>query len=125
MSANGEPTTNDVTSSQRPTAISRRTFVEGAALAGAGVASLAMPTRALGGSAQESSIETTPTQGPTAITRSDGENPMYDELTKEKIRRALLAGPDCITREATVAEMGAQGEMTVLRPGKNQWVCVP
>jgi hypothetical protein len=50
---------------------------------------------------------------------------MSDEITKEKIRRALLAGPDSITREATVAELDAQGKMTVLRRGANQWVCVP
>jgi hypothetical protein len=72
MPANGERTTNDVTSSRLPTPISRRTFVEGAALVGAGVTSLAMSTRALGGSAQESSIEATPNHGPTGITPSHG-----------------------------------------------------
>ena len=50
---------------------------------------------------------------------------MSDEIVKAKIRRALLSGPDCITNEATVAEMDAHGKMTVLRPGANQWVCVP
>ena len=50
---------------------------------------------------------------------------MSDEIVKAKIRRALLSGPDSITREATVAEMDAQGGMTVLRPGSNQWVCIP
>ena len=50
---------------------------------------------------------------------------MSDEIVQAKIRRALLSGPDNITREATVAEMSAGGEMTVLRPGTNQWVCVP
>jgi hypothetical protein len=50
---------------------------------------------------------------------------MPDEIVKAKIRRALLSGPDIITREATVAEMDAQGKMTVLRPGTNQWVCIP
>jgi hypothetical protein len=47
------------------------------------------------------------------------------EIVKEKIRRALLAGPDCITKDATVAEMDAQGNSTVLRQGTNRWVCVP
>jgi hypothetical protein len=55
----------------------------------------------------------------------NGESSMSDEIVKAKIRRALLSGPDCITREAAVAEMDAQGKMTVLRPGTNQWVCVP
>jgi hypothetical protein len=42
---------------------------------------------------------------------------LAEQLVKAKIRRALLSGPDVITREATVAEMDAQGKMTVLRPG--------
>jgi len=125
MSANGEGTTEDVTSAKTPTPISRRIFVEGAALAGVGLASVVMPTRALRGSAQESSADSAPNHGPTGVTSLRGENRMSDEITKEKIRRALLAGPDRITREATVAEMGAQGKMNVLRPGTNQWVCVP
>ena len=125
MSANDEGTAEDVTSSNVLTPISRRIFVTGAALAGAGLTTLAMPTPARGGSTQETSAESTPNHRPTGVDPMHGENSMYDEITKEKIRRALLAGPDCITREATVAEMGAQGKMTVLRPGTNQWVCVP
>ena len=50
---------------------------------------------------------------------------MAEEITKEKIRRAMLAGPSCITSEATVAEMDKDGNLTVLRPGTNDWVCVP
>ena len=50
---------------------------------------------------------------------------MSDEITKAKIRRALLSGPDSVTRDATVAEMGMDGKMTVLRQGTNQWVCIP
>jgi hypothetical protein len=53
------------------------------------------------------------------------ENSMSDAVVKEKIRRALLSGPDSITREATVSELDTHGKMTVLRPGTNQWVCVP
>jgi len=48
-----------------------------------------------------------------------------DGVVKAKIRRALLSGPDSVSREATVAEMDAQGKLTVLRPGTNRWVCVP
>jgi len=48
-----------------------------------------------------------------------------EEIKKEKIRRAMLAGPSSVTAEATVAEMDHQGNLTVLRPGKNDWVCVP
>ena len=50
---------------------------------------------------------------------------MAEEIKKEKIRRAMLAGPSCITSEATVAEMDRDGNLTVLRQGTNDWVCVP
>ena len=50
---------------------------------------------------------------------------MAEEIKKEIIRRAKLAGPSCITSEATAAEMDRDGNMTVLRPGTNDWVCVP
>jgi len=52
------------------------------------------------------------------------EGPASEEIVKAKIRRALLSGPDCITKDATVAEMDAQRNMTVLRPGTNKWVCI-
>ena len=55
----------------------------------------------------------------------NGDKGISDEIVNAKIRRALLSGPDSITGDATVAEMDAQGDMTVLRPGTNQWVCVP
>ena len=50
---------------------------------------------------------------------------MAEEIKKEKIRRAMLAGPHSITSEATVADMDEQGNMTVLSLGTNDWVCVP
>ena len=55
----------------------------------------------------------------------NGDKGISDERVNAKIRRALLSGPDSITGDATVAEMDAQGDMTVLRPGTKQWVCVP
>jgi hypothetical protein len=48
-----------------------------------------------------------------------------EEVIREKIRRPLLSGPHSVTREATGAEMDSQGKLTILRPGSNQWVCVP
>ena len=48
-----------------------------------------------------------------------------EEIKSEKIRRAMLAGPACVASEATVAEMDQHGQLTVLRPGTNDWVCVP
>jgi hypothetical protein len=56
------------------------------------------------------------------MTKDNGTN---DEVVKEKIRRALLSGPPSVTRDATVAEMDAEGKMAVLRSGTNQWVCMP
>jgi hypothetical protein len=50
---------------------------------------------------------------------------MAEAITQEKIRRALLSGPSCVTNEATVAEMDSGGQLTVLRPGTNDWVCIP
>ena len=48
-----------------------------------------------------------------------------EAIRNEKIRRAMLAGPALITNEATVAEMSKDGQLTVLRSGTNDWVCVP
>jgi hypothetical protein len=84
---------------------SRRVFLRAATITGAGVAS--------GGLSAQAEVA------------MSGDSNVSDEIVKEKIRRALLSGPDSVTREATVAEMDAQGKLTVLRPGTNQWVCVP
>ncbi len=45
---------------------------------------------------------------------------MAEEIKKEKIRRAMLAGPSFVTSEAAVAEMDRHGNMAVLRPGTNE-----
>jgi hypothetical protein len=50
---------------------------------------------------------------------------MTDTITSEKIRRARLSGPSRVTANATVAEMDAQGRLTVLSKGTNEWVCFP
>ena len=50
---------------------------------------------------------------------------MAEGIKQEKIRRAILAGPSCVTSEATVAELNQDGSMTVLRPGTNEWICIP
>jgi hypothetical protein len=61
-----------------------------------------------------------------AKTQSEAEERSPAEAIKqEKIRRAMLAGPSGITRNATVAEMDRDGNLTVLRSGTNNWVCVP
>src|SRR5271167_5003734 len=48
-----------------------------------------------------------------------------EQELEAKISRAMSSGPFHITREATVAEMDAQGNTVVLRQGTNQWVCFP
>jgi hypothetical protein len=45
---------------------------------------------------------------------------MTEEINKEKIRRAMLAGPSSVTAEATVAEIDHQGNLTVIRQGTNE-----
>ena len=54
-----------------------------------------------------------------------GAQVMAENIKNEKIRRAMLSGPSCVTAAATVAELEMDGSMTVLRPGTNEWVCVP
>lgn len=93
--------------------ISRRDFA-GAAV-GAGMAAWALTS----GTGQAMASEA-----------DNGMNRMHDgkglaeEMTKAKIRRALLSGPESVTKDATVAEMDAHGKMSVLRQGSNHWVCV-
>jgi hypothetical protein len=49
-----------------------------------------------------------------------------DEQTlAAKVSRAMLSGPRRITKDATVADMDADGNMVVLRQGTNDWVCFP
>ncbi len=107
----------------RSASISRREFVE--SVAGAGLATLGLSSGA--GCADHvgpgTNVGTAPKAN--AVNEMKGEVTMSDEVVKAKIRRALLSGPDVITRNATVSEMGADGKMTVLRPGTNQWVCIP
>lgn len=46
------------------------------------------------------------------------------ESPAAKIARALSAGPASVTGRATVADMDAKGNMTVLRKGTNGWTCL-
>ena len=48
-----------------------------------------------------------------------------DETLNAKIRRARLSGPTVITKDATVAEIDAQGKMKILVQGTNKWICLP
>ncbi|MGA7107145.1 MAG: hypothetical protein WBY75_05345 [Terracidiphilus sp.] len=48
-----------------------------------------------------------------------------NETTASKIARALSAGPPNVTKDATVAEMDAHGNMIILRQGSNDFTCLP
>jgi hypothetical protein len=48
-----------------------------------------------------------------------------DKAEDPRITRARLAGPEQVTKNATVAEIAADGTMTVLVKGTNEWVCTP
>jgi hypothetical protein len=52
-------------------------------------------------------------------------NDKKDKAEDPRITRARLSGPEQVTRNATVAEFGPDGAMTVLVKGTNEWVCVP
>jgi hypothetical protein len=48
-----------------------------------------------------------------------------ERLLAAKIARAMLSGPHEITKDATVTEMGADGNLVILRQGTNDWICFP
>ena len=50
---------------------------------------------------------------------------MKDQAEDPRITRARLSGPEHVTKNAMVAEIGAGGTMTILVKGTNEWVCVP
>jgi hypothetical protein len=54
-----------------------------------------------------------------------GNSTTADGIVQAKIRRALLSGPAAVTKDATVGELDARGNLTVLRAGTNLWVCIP
>src|ERR1700733_2342413 len=62
---------------------------------------------------------------PSDVSMIHGQMPGKNTLTSAKIASAVSAGPESITRGATIAEIDAQGEMHMLRQGTNGWVCMP
>src|ERR1700720_2980035 len=50
---------------------------------------------------------------------------MADKAEDPRITRARLSGPEHVTKDATVAEIAADGTLTVLVKGTNEWVCTP
>lgn len=47
------------------------------------------------------------------------------ESVDVKINRALSAGPENITKDATIADKTADGKMKILRKGTNDFTCMP
>lgn len=50
---------------------------------------------------------------------------MKDKAEDPRIRRARLAGPEVVSKDATVAEIAADGSLIILAKGTNEWVCTP
>jgi hypothetical protein len=48
-----------------------------------------------------------------------------ERILAAKIARAMASGPHQIAKDATVAQMGADGSLIVLRQGMNDWTCFP
>ncbi len=102
--------------------ISRRAFVRNAALAGSALAALsevAIAQEAGSGSYSNSAISGIPS-GTFAASQTTAE-----QIVEVKIKRAMLAGPSQITKDATVMDKDENGMMAVLRKGTNHWVCMP
>ena len=120
---NDEPETSQLRT--LPSSMSRRRFVKAASLVGTGVALLVKPPLARGAAMDAHGGVNAMNQSQNGDGDMAASNGHADDILQAKIRRALLAGPDSITKDATVAEMDAQGNKVVLRYGTNRWVCVP
>jgi hypothetical protein len=80
--------------------LARRKFISLAALSGAGLASLSAQDQLARRGEGHATIGGAMEQHAAA----DG-NRMTEETKKERIRRAMLAGPASVTSEATIAQM--------------------
>jgi hypothetical protein len=103
-------------------AVSRRGFVQAAASAGT---LIALAATTLNAAAYQGRGSTSAPKDPNTETLPMASiSGASDEVLKEKIRRALLSGPDVVTSAATVADLHPDGTLTVLRKGTNSWVCI-
>jgi hypothetical protein len=101
----------------------RRDFIAAAVVA---VASLSDSTgQALAASSEFSKADEAEMKTPISNDSTPGGQDMTDKAEDPRIRRARLAGPEHVTRDATVAEIAADGTMSVLAKGTNEWVCTP
>jgi hypothetical protein len=102
------------------TSVSRRNVVAGIGFLGAALAALSDKAWSQGqvqGSDSNAAVALPP--GRPLNTEDAG-------VRAIKIARAMRAGPPQITKDATIAEMDHNGNMTaILREGTNEWVCTP
>jgi hypothetical protein len=102
--------------------LSRRAIVGHAGFFGAAMTALSSQARAqqVGSGSHSDAAIATPSASEPAGPSSE------EEIRAVKIARAMRAGPADITREATVAEIDRQGNLTtILRKGSNGWICIP
>ena len=86
----------------RSASISRREFVESVAEAGLATWGLSSGAGCVDHVGPATNVRGAPQAN--EVKEMNGEVTMSDEIVKAKIRRALLSGPDCITKDATVVE---------------------
>jgi hypothetical protein len=92
------------------------------------IAAAALLTSSSGQTAALSGLSTVDETGRKDTVSNDptpGGQYMTDKGEDPRITRARLSGPEHVTKDATVAEMGADGTLTVLVKGANEWVCTP
>jgi hypothetical protein len=58
-------------------------------------------------------------------TSYNGISAMAGQTTKEKIARAMSAGPDNISESARIIDIDAQGNKVILREGSGGFTCMP
>jgi hypothetical protein len=122
MSAPSRPNELQNTNPTLIESISRRAFVRNAALAGTALAALGkegVAQQAGSGSYSNNAISGIPSGA------SSAGQTAAEQIVEIKIRRAMLAGPSEISKNATVMDKDEHGKMVVLRKGTNQWVCMP
>jgi hypothetical protein len=102
----------------------RREFVVSTLAAGAALISLDSKTVATAAGGAGDQPRTGPVIFPDQQTHNRGRD-MKDRAEDPRIRRARLSGPEHVTRDATVAELGVGGTLNVLVKGSNDWVCTP
>ena len=92
------------------------------------IAAAALLPNSSGQTAALSGLSTTDETGRKDTASNDptpGGQYMTDKGEDPRITRARLSGPEQVTKDATVAEMAADGTITVLVKGTNEWVCTP